>query len=117
MGWGGRGGEARAHGPHAPCRPCNETGRYSRSWRAGGFILPDARGEASHETARTSTDGRGQPDQTSDHPVPLNDGGPAKAPPAFGSTPATAVSLSAQAQAKAYAIKHGRDPDGVQDGK
>ena len=50
-------------------------------------------------------------------PSPLKDGGPAKALPAFGSTPAAAVSLSAQAQAKAYAIKHGRDPDGVQDGK
>lgn len=48
-------------------------------------------------------------------PSPLKDDGPAKAPPAFGSAPA-AVSLSAQAQAKAYAIKHGRDPDGIQDG-
>ena len=43
--------------------------------------------------------------------------GPRRHRPTFGSTPATAVSLSAQAQAKAYAIKHGRDPDGVQDGK
>ncbi len=39
---------------------------------------------------------------------------------AYGSTPSAVVNISAQAkvaQAKAYAIKHGHDPDGVQDGK
>jgi hypothetical protein len=43
---------------------------------------------------------------------------PAKAVPAkaaFGAAPAATVSLSAQAQASA--IKHGNDPDGLQDGK
>ncbi len=47
------------------------------------------------------------------------DSGPAKTPVKFGSSPAAAVTLSAQAQAraKALAIKNGHDPDGVQDGK
>ena len=43
-----------------------------------------------------------------------------KASASFGSAPAAAVSLSAQAkvaQAKALAIKTGHDPDGIQDGK
>ncbi len=43
-----------------------------------------------------------------------------KAPTAYGSTPAAVVDISAQAkavQAKADAIKHGHDPDGLQDGK
>lgn len=51
-----------------------------------------------------NTDGRDQPDQTSDHPVPLKDGGPAKAPPAFGSTPAAAVSLSDKGQAALFSL-------------
>jgi hypothetical protein len=41
-------------------------------------------------------------------------------PVSYGSTPSAVVSVSAQAkalQAKAYAIKHGHDPDGLQDGK
>ncbi len=45
------------------------------------------------------------------------DSGAVKAAPAFGSAPSAAVSITAQAQAKAYAIKHGHDPDGIQDGK
>jgi hypothetical protein len=48
-------------------------------------------------------------------------GGAAKTSPAFGSTPAAAVTLSAKAQAQAkalaVAIKAGHDPDGIQDGK
>ncbi len=48
------------------------------------------------------------------------DSGAAKKSAAYGSTPAAVVTISAQAKvaaAKVYAIKHGRDPDGVQDGK
>ena len=41
--------------------------------------------------------------------------GAAKPVASFGSTPAAALTISAQA--KALAIKTGHDPDGVQDGK
>ena len=52
-------------------------------------------------------------------PVPKGQASPDSAPAAkstaYGSAPAAFVTLSATA--KAYATKHGHDPDGIQDGK
>ena len=58
--------------------------------------------------------------KTTNSPAADLENGIAPAPAKYGSTPAAALSLSAQAkaaQAKALAIKTGHDPDGIQDGK
>ncbi len=59
--------------------------------------------------------GQALPAQQTTSPASGLNAAAAKPPVKFGSGPAAAVTISAQA--KALAIKNGHDPDGVQDGK